>query len=72
MHPHIKAVALKHRIGLDGDMDNHITGRAAVGAGVALAAQRDVLIIVNAAGMRTSSVLRLLVLPVRGRCGRGS
>ena len=50
MYPHVKAVALKHRVGLDRDMHDHIARRAAVGTGIALAAQCDVLIIVDAGG----------------------
>ena len=41
---------LKHRVGLNGNMHDHIAGRAAVGTGIALAAQCNVLVIINTSG----------------------
>ena len=45
-------------------MDDHVARGAAVRTGVALAAQRNVLVSSIPAGILTSSVLRALVLPV--------
>ena len=44
---HIIAVALKHGVGLDRHMYDHVTGRAAVATCIALAAQCNVLIVID-------------------------
>ena len=48
--PDIIAIALEHLAGPDRDHHDHITGRAAVGTGIAHAAQRKALIVVDAHG----------------------
>ena len=50
MDGNIVPVTLKHRVGLNGNMHDHIAGRAAVGTGIALAAQCNVLVIINTSG----------------------
>ena len=48
--PYIVAVALEHLAGAHRDHDDHITGRTAVGTGIAHAAQCKALVVVDAHG----------------------